>query len=110
METENLKVIGLDVIVNRFFGEDEDSKKFIIDRAEVHFDTHDLRSGFALYTLVSRIDFLEFLQNMVDTIGDCDLARTFWHKFLSYQSEFLQEQIDLLREDIPVGVYINLEV
>ena len=101
METENLKVIGLDVIVNRFFGEDEDSKKFIIDRAEVHFDTHDLRSGFALYTLVSRIDFLEFLQNMV-VLADCDLA--------SYQSEFLQEQIDLLREDIPVGVYINLEV
>ena len=92
METENLKVIGLDVIVNRFFGEeDEDSKKFIIDRAEVHFDTHDLRSGFALYTLVSRIDFLEFLQK-------------------SYPPYVSQEQIDLLREDIPVGVYINLEV
>ena len=94
METENLKVIGLDVIVNRFFGEDEDSKKFIIDRAEVHFDTHDLRSGFALYTLVSRIDFLEFLQKLVTLT----------------QILPSQEQIDLLREDIPVGVYINLEV
>ena len=80
MATENLKVIGLDGILTGLFGKDEDSKNLIIDCAEVHFETHDLRNGTARYTLVSGIDFLLFLQDMrndghkitQEQIGFCD--------------------------------------
>ena len=103
------KVIGLDVILNRFFGEDEDcsawdidAKNLIIDTAQHRFETHDLRNGNAKYTLVSLTDFLLFLQDMHDHIDDND----------GYK--ITQEQIDLLQASRgrrrASDVYINLEV
>ena len=101
--TETIKIVNLDLILTRLYGkDDEDSKNLIIDCAEVHFETHDLRNGNARYTLVSRIDFLEFLQDMRDD----------GHKIT-------EEQLDLLRGELPAsrglpfgvaGVYINLEI
>ena len=90
MKSYNLEVIDIDTILHELFGVDTDSIDQIIDELNISGWTY----GDTPYTLVDIVAFLEFLQYCVDTTSPYALT---------------QETVNYLRENIPVGVYINLE-
>ena len=116
MKSYNLEVIDIDTILHELFGVDSDSIDQIIDELNIsgwtYGDTqytirrirserheHRLRAERVVvsdtpYTLVDIDAFLEFLQDCVDN----EICQT-----------LTQETVNYLRENIPVGVYINLE-
>ena len=91
MKSYNLEVIDIDTILHELFGEDIDSIDQIIDELNISGWTY----GDTPYTLVDIDAFLEFLQACADN----EICQT-----------LTQETVNYLRENIPVDVYVNLEM